>query len=174
MDPGKIEAVKNWKAPTTPSEVQSFLDLAGYYRCFIENFSKIAKPLYFVAQRIEDFCMMCEIRYHPGKENLVADALSRKEWVKPRRVRAMVMTIQFGVREMIQAAQSEAIKQENGMKKDIVVYVSKCLTCSKVKAEHQRPLGLLQQPEIPEWKWDNITMGFITNLPRTRSGYDVI
>ncbi|GJV50486.1 putative reverse transcriptase domain-containing protein [Tanacetum coccineum] len=55
----------------------------------------------------------CEIRYHPGKANVVADALSRKERVKPRRVRAMAMTIQSGVKEMILAAQSEAFKQEN-------------------------------------------------------------
>ncbi|GJZ52710.1 reverse transcriptase domain-containing protein [Tanacetum coccineum] len=61
-----------------------------------------------------------------------------------------------------------------GMKRDIATYVSKCLTCAKVKAEHQRPLGLLQQPEIPEWKWENITMDFITKLPRTRSGHDAI
>ncbi|GJR94256.1 reverse transcriptase domain-containing protein [Tanacetum coccineum] len=53
------------------------------------------------------------------------------------------------------------------MKKDISTYVSKCLTCSKVKAEHQKPLGLLQQQEIPEWKWENITMDFINKLPRT-------
>ncbi|GJS11408.1 putative reverse transcriptase domain-containing protein [Tanacetum coccineum] len=55
----------------------------------------------------------CEIRYHPGKANVVADALSRKERVKPRRVRAMAMTIQSGVRGMILAAQGEAFKQEN-------------------------------------------------------------
>ncbi|GKE81898.1 putative reverse transcriptase domain-containing protein [Tanacetum coccineum] len=145
--------------------------------------------------------------------NVVVDALSRKERVKPRRVRAMAMTVQSGVRGMILAAQSEAFKQENilaeilhgldqqmerkedeslyfmdriwvplvggvrkiimdeahktkyfvypgadkmyhdlrdmywwpGMKRDIATYVSKCLTCFKVKAEHQ-----LQQPEIPE------------------------
>ncbi|GKA22969.1 putative reverse transcriptase domain-containing protein [Tanacetum coccineum] len=183
-----------------------------------------------------------EIRYHPGKANVVADALSRKERVKPRRVRAMDMTIQSGVKRMILAAQSEALKEENvpeerlhgldqqmkrkedeslyfmdriwvplvggvrtiimdeahktryfvhpgadkmyydlrdmywwlGMKRDITTYVSKCLTCSKVKAEHQRPSGLLQQPEIPKWKWDNITMDFITKLPRTKSGHDTI
>nr|GEX69053.1 retrotransposable element Tf2 [Tanacetum cinerariifolium] len=60
------------------------------------------------------------------------------------------------------------------MKKNIAMYVSKCLTCSKVKAEHQKPLGLLQQPGIPEGKWENITMDFINKLPRTRSGHDSI
>ncbi|GJZ18816.1 reverse transcriptase domain-containing protein [Tanacetum coccineum] len=184
----------------------------------------------------------CEIRYHPGKANVVADALSRKERVKPKRVRAMAMTIHSGVKGMILAAQSEAFDQENvmnerlhgldqqmerkrdkslyfmdriwvplaggvrtvimdeapksrysvhpredkmyydlrdmywwpGMKRDIATYVSKCLTCAKVKAEHQRPSGLLQQPEIPEWKWENITMDFITKLPRIRNGHDAI
>ncbi|GKD44178.1 putative reverse transcriptase domain-containing protein [Tanacetum coccineum] len=130
----------------------------------------------------------CEIHYHPGKAHVAADALSRKERVKPRRVRAMAMTIQFGVKEMILAAQNriwvplvgdvrmvifnEAHKSKYSMhpgadkmyhdlrdmywwpemKRDIAIYISKCLTCAKVKAEHQRPSGLLQQPEIPEWK----------------------
>ncbi|GKB86046.1 putative reverse transcriptase domain-containing protein [Tanacetum coccineum] len=57
---------------------------------------------------------------------------------------------------------------------DIATMVSKCLTCAKVKAEHQKPSGLLQQPEIPVWKWERITMDFITKLPRTPSGYDSI
>nr|GEU59058.1 putative reverse transcriptase domain, ribonuclease H-like domain, aspartic peptidase domain protein [Tanacetum cinerariifolium] len=60
------------------------------------------------------------------------------------------------------------------MKANIAAYVSKCLTCAKVKAEHQRPLGLLVQPEIPQWKWDNITMDFITKLPKSSQGYDTI
>ncbi|GJT03077.1 hypothetical protein Tco_0824246 [Tanacetum coccineum] len=62
-----------------------------------------------------------EIRYHPGKANVVIEALSRKERVKPRRVRAMAMTIQYGVRGMILAAQSEAFKQENGMMRTVVM-----------------------------------------------------
>ncbi|GKB35385.1 putative reverse transcriptase domain-containing protein [Tanacetum coccineum] len=336
VDPGKIEAVKNWKAPMTPFEIRSFLGLVGYYRRFIANFYKIAKLLTSLTQKnkkyvwgieeeeafqtlksklcdapilslpdgVEDFVVYCdasnqglgcvlmqrgkviayasrqlkiheknytthdlelgavvfalktwrhylygtksviytdhkslqhifdqkelnmrqrrwielfsdyeyEIRYHPGKANVVADALSRKERVKPRRVREMAMTIQPGVRGMILAAQGEAFKQENvlveelhgldqqmerkedkslyfmdriwvplaggvrmiiideahktkysvhpgadkmyhdlrdmywwpGMKRDIATYVSKCLTCSKVKAEHQRPSSLLQ------------------------------
>ncbi|GJS84651.1 putative reverse transcriptase domain-containing protein [Tanacetum coccineum] len=289
VDPSKIKAVKNWKAPTTPSKIRSFLGLAGYYRRFIANFSKIAKPLTSLTQKnkkyewgveqeeafqtlkdnlcnapilslpdgVEDFVVYCDasnqilgcvlmqrvkIYYHLGKANMVADALSRKERVKPRCVRATDMTIQSGIRGMILATQGEAFKQENilverlhgldqqmerrengslyfldrigvplvggartiimdethktrysvhpradkmyhdlrdmywwpRMKRDIAIYVSKCLTCSKVKAEHQRPSGLLQQPEIPEWKWDKITMDFITKLPRTKSGHDTI
>nr|GEZ55388.1 putative reverse transcriptase domain-containing protein [Tanacetum cinerariifolium] len=60
------------------------------------------------------------------------------------------------------------------IKADIATYVSKCLTCAKVKAEHQKPLGLLVQPKIPEWKWDNITMDFVTKLPKSSQGYDTI
>ncbi|GJU17250.1 putative reverse transcriptase domain-containing protein [Tanacetum coccineum] len=91
VDPSKIEAVKNWKAPTTPSEIRSF------FGRWIELFNDYG----------------CEIRYYLGKANVVADALSRKERVKPRHVRAMAMTIQSGVKIMILAAQSEAFKEEN-------------------------------------------------------------
>ncbi|GJR07667.1 putative reverse transcriptase domain-containing protein [Tanacetum coccineum] len=135
----------------------------------------------------------CDIRYHPGKENVVADALSRKERSKPLRVRALVMTIGLNLPKKILEAQTEALKPKNltaswlpcygdlrslvmheshkskysihpgsekmyqdlkqlywwpKMKADIAAYVSKCLTCSKVKAEHQKPSGLLVQPEI--------------------------
>nr|GEV20772.1 DNA/RNA polymerases superfamily protein [Tanacetum cinerariifolium] len=60
------------------------------------------------------------------------------------------------------------------VKADIVTYVRKCLTCAEVKAEHQRPLGLLVQPEIPQRKWDNITMDFVTKVPKSSQGYDTI
>ncbi|GKF46060.1 reverse transcriptase domain-containing protein [Tanacetum coccineum] len=60
------------------------------------------------------------------------------------------------------------------MKADITTYVSKCLTCAKVKAEHQRQSGLLVQTNIPEWKWDNITMEFVMKLPKLSQGYDTI
>ncbi|GJU33072.1 putative reverse transcriptase domain-containing protein [Tanacetum coccineum] len=60
------------------------------------------------------------------------------------------------------------------IKVDNAMYVSKCLTYAKVKAEHQKPSGLLQQPEIPVWKWERITMDFVSGLPRTPSGYDMI
>ena len=366
VDPAKIESIKDWAAPRTATEIRQFLGLAGYYRRFIENFSKIAKPLTKMTQKTEKFdwgeeqesafqllkqklcsapilslpegtedfvvycdashkglgCVLmqrekviayasrqlktheanytthdlelgavvfalkiwrhylygtkctvftdhkslqhildqkelnmrqrrwiellsdydCDIRYHPGKANVVADALSRKERAKPLRVRALVMTIQSNLPSQIRDAQAEALKDENvknetlrgmdksfetktdgtkcfmnrswlphfgglrdlimneshkskysihpgsdkmyhdlktlywwpNMKAEIATFVSKCLTCSKVKAECQKPSGLLQQPEIPQWKWERITMDFITKLPKTPHGYDTI
>ncbi|GJR91566.1 putative reverse transcriptase domain-containing protein, partial [Tanacetum coccineum] len=60
------------------------------------------------------------------------------------------------------------------MKAEIATYVSKCLTCAKVKIEYQKPSGLLVQPEILQWKWENITMDFVTKLPKTATGQDTI
>jgi len=62
----------------------------------------------------------------------------------------------------------------SGMKQDVAHFVSSCLTCQKAKAEHQRPRGMLQQLEIPEWKWDSISMDFVTHLPRTVKNHDAI
>ncbi|GJU73476.1 putative reverse transcriptase domain-containing protein [Tanacetum coccineum] len=158
----------------------------------------------------------CEISYHPGKANIVADALRQKKREKPLRVRSLVMTVHTNLPKRMLNAQTEAMKEENvwlllfsglrelimhesykskysihpgsdkmyqylkklywwpNMKVEIATYVSKCLTCAKVKAEHQKPSGLLQQPEIPEWKWEKITMDFVSGLLRTPSGYDSI
>nr|GEX93527.1 putative reverse transcriptase domain, ribonuclease H-like domain, aspartic peptidase domain protein [Tanacetum cinerariifolium] len=106
-----------------------------------------------------------EIRQFLGKANVVADALSRKEREPPLRVRALVMTIGLDLPNLYWWP---------NMKADIATYVSKCLTCAKVKAEHQKPSGLLVQPKIPEWKWNNITMYFVTKLPKMSQGYDTI
>nr|GEY39397.1 putative reverse transcriptase domain-containing protein [Tanacetum cinerariifolium] len=150
----------------------------------------------------------CEICYHPGKANVVADALSRKERVKPLRVRALVILLKLifkirsdgvmyfdkriwlplfgGLGDLIMHEShklkysillgSDKMYQDlkkpywwPNMKADISTYVSKCLTCAKVKANHQKPPGLLQKPKIPEWKWEKITMDFVMGLPRTPS-----
>jgi hypothetical protein len=61
-----------------------------------------------------------------------------------------------------------------GMKRDVATHVALCDTCHRVKAEHQKPAGLLQQLKVPEWKWEEIGMDFIVGLPRTPAGYDSI
>ncbi|GJU09728.1 reverse transcriptase domain-containing protein [Tanacetum coccineum] len=338
VDPSKVEVVKNWEAPRTPSEVRSFLGLAGYYRRFIKNFSKIAKSLTILTQKSktfdwgeeqerafqtlkdkccnapvlalpdgpEDFmvycdasglglgCVLmqsgkviayasrqlkiheknytthdlelgavvfalkiwrhylygtksviytdhkslqyifsqkelnmrqrrwielfsdydCEIHYHPSKANS-----SIKDGILAAQKEASDEStgLQKGLDEMIKHKSDgvlyyleriwvplkgdmrtliidEAHKSKYsvhpgadkmyydlrdrywwlGIKKDIAVYVSRCLTCLKVKAEHQRPSGLLQQLEIPKWIWERIAMDFVTKLPRTSSGHDTI
>ncbi|GJY87667.1 putative reverse transcriptase domain-containing protein [Tanacetum coccineum] len=183
-----------------------------------------------------------EIHYHPGKANMVADALSQKERMKPLRVRALVMTIGLNIPKRILNAQAEARKEENyvtkglcsmikklepradgtlclrnrswipcfgdlralimhkshksdylihpgldkmyqdlkklywwpNMKAEIATYISKWLTCAKVMAECQKPSGLSVQLVIPVWKWENITMDFVTKLPKTSTGQDII
>ncbi|KAI3742503.1 hypothetical protein L1987_60187 [Smallanthus sonchifolius] len=179
----------------------------------------------------------CEIRYHPGKANVVADALSRKDHVMLHcaRIQTNILThileaqhvsvtegnmyeqMSCGVELLLESKPNGLLYYLNriwvpdrddlrtflmneahktrysihpgadkmyqdlrqqywwpGMKRDIALYEAKCLTCSKVKAEHQRPSGLLEQPKIPVWKWENLAMDFITKLPRTLSGYDSI
>ncbi|GKE91864.1 putative reverse transcriptase domain-containing protein, partial [Tanacetum coccineum] len=366
VDPAKIESIKDWASPKSPTEIRQFLGLVGYYRRFIEGLSKIAKPMTKLTQKkvkfvwsdkqeaafqllkqklcsapilalpegSEDFIAYydaskkglgavlmqrekviayalrqlkiheknytthdlelgavvlalniwrhylyrtkftvftdhkslqhildqkelnmrqrrwlellsdydCDIRYHLGKANVVVDALSRKEREPPLRVRALVMTIGLDLPKQILNAQTKARKPENlknedvggmlveiskdpekfrmeklepctngtlcfngrswlpcygglrtvimheshkskysihpgfdkmyqdmkklywwpNMKANIATYISKCLTYARVKAEYQRPSGLLVQPEIPQWKWDNITMDFVT------------
>ncbi|GJU62272.1 putative reverse transcriptase domain-containing protein [Tanacetum coccineum] len=259
VDPSKVESVKNWKTSESSTEICSFLGLAGYCQRFIENFSKIAKPLSPLTQKNKAYVWgdkfkyapkavdrasdyECEIKYHPCKANMVVDALSRKERLKQRRVRAMSITIHSGLKTKILEAQSEASKDLKapakllrglerhfeqrddgesyffdriwipsvggvrklimdeahtsrysvhpgadkmyydlrdlywwpGMKRDIAEYVSRCLTCSKTKSEHQKPSGFLQQLEIPEWKWEKITMDFVTKLPKSSNGHDMI
>ncbi|GKD87290.1 putative reverse transcriptase domain-containing protein [Tanacetum coccineum] len=140
----------------------------------------------------------CEIHYHPGKVNVVADAMSRKDrrglaemiehrndgvlyyldrvWVPSKgdvdEAHKLKYFIHLGADKMYYDLKDRYWWPR--MKKYIAVYVSRCLTCLKVKAKHQRPSGLLQQPEIPEWKWEGIAMDFVMKLPRTSSGHDTI
>ncbi|GJR06783.1 putative reverse transcriptase domain-containing protein [Tanacetum coccineum] len=120
VDPSKIAVVKNLKAPRTPTEVRSFLGLAGYYRrirvlCNAPVLALPNGPKEFVQSLIELFYDYdCEIRYHPGKANVVANALSKKERVKPKRVRAMNITLQSSIKDRILAAQKEVVDEFAG------------------------------------------------------------
>nr|GEW52355.1 putative reverse transcriptase domain-containing protein [Tanacetum cinerariifolium] len=113
VDSSKIKAIKNWKAPKSPLEIRSFLGLAGKVIAYAsrqlkiheKNFTTHDLELGVVIELFSDYD--CEIRYHPRKINVVANVLSRKERVKPRRVRTMYMTIQSSVKDKMIAAQGE-------------------------------------------------------------------
>ncbi|GJR80328.1 putative reverse transcriptase domain-containing protein [Tanacetum coccineum] len=159
---------------------------------------------------IELFDYDCKIRYHLDKANVVADAVSRKERVKPKRVRAMNMTFQSSIKDRILAAQKEAFDESAGLQRDLdemielrndrALYyldqiwipvegdVRTLIIDEAYKLKYSvhpgadkmyydlrdRPPGLLQQPEIPKWKWEGMTMDFMTKLSRTSSGHDTI
>ncbi|GJX77356.1 putative reverse transcriptase domain-containing protein [Tanacetum coccineum] len=224
----KVESVKNWKTPESSTEIRSFLGLAGYYRRFIENFSKIAKPLTLLTQKNkayvwgdkqdeafqilkEKLCNALVLALPDGPDDFVVycdaskqDALSRKERLKPRQVRAMSITIHSGLKTKILDAQSEASKgsqsptewlkrirkttlsNEDDLLKftslieygfhqlTIAEYVSRCLTCSKIKAEHQKPSGFLQQPEILGVEMGKVNNGLYHKFLKASSRYDSI
>ncbi|GJX61920.1 putative nucleotidyltransferase, ribonuclease H [Tanacetum coccineum] len=387
MDPSKVEAITKWPRPTTVTEVRSFLGLAGYYRRFVEGFSRLALPLTQLMRKGEKFvwtderqesfeelkrrlvsapiltlpsgsggfqiysdaskkglgCVLMQhgkviayasrqlkpyevnypthdlelaavvfalkiwrhylygeacdiftdhkslkyiftqrelnmrqrrwlellkdydtnIQYHPGKANVVADALSQKSgmiacfdsmilhdlerldvelcvrgsggfWASMRiesnlmlqikeaqrddgELWAIVQNVEDGkhtefsvdddgvvwFEDRLCVPNDQALREKvmteahsspftihpgstkmyrdlkqyfwwNGMKQDVATFVSKCMTCQQVKIEHQRASGLLQPLEIPMWKWDEISMDFVTGLPTTQKRHDAI
>ncbi|GJU86069.1 putative reverse transcriptase domain-containing protein [Tanacetum coccineum] len=175
--------------------------LAGYYPRFIENFSKIAKPLTLLTQKNKTYVWGNEQdeAFRILKEKLCNapvlalpdgpdDFVQRNDggiyffdriWIPSvGGVRKLIMDEAHTSRYSIYPGTDKMYHDLRdlywwpGMKRDVAEYVSRCLTCSKIKAEHQKPSGLLHQPEIPEWKWKKITTDLVTKLPRSSSGYD--
>ncbi|GJR92486.1 putative reverse transcriptase domain-containing protein [Tanacetum coccineum] len=232
VDPAKIESIKDWAYPKTPTEIRQLLGLAGYYR---------SAPILALPEGAENFIVYCDAS-HKGlgdvlmsssvrsedlealfvwnkqileaqtetrkPENLVAADVGgmlkernpdnpKQERLEPRTdgtlcmnnrswlpcyggLRALIMHESHKSKYFVHPGSDKMYQDIKklywwpNMKADITTYVSKCLTCLKVKAEHQKPFGLLVQHEIPKWKWDNITIDFVTKLPRTSSGHDTI
>nr|GEW27633.1 reverse transcriptase domain-containing protein [Tanacetum cinerariifolium] len=145
VDPAKVEAIKSWTAPKSPIEVRQFLGLAGYYRSapilalpegskdivvYCDASLKDYKILQYILDQKElnmrqrrwiellsDYD--CEIRYHSGKANVVANALSRKERENPLRVRSLVLTDHKDLMQQILEAQVESLKEGNVQKEDL-------------------------------------------------------
>ncbi|GJT74627.1 putative reverse transcriptase domain-containing protein [Tanacetum coccineum] len=265
----KIESIKDWASPKTPTEIRQFLGLAGYYRRFIEGFSKIAKsmtkltqkgikfdwgekeenafqlikqklcsaPILALPEGSEDFVVYCDAS-HKGlgavlmqREKVIAYASPTYETLSRRNQCTEFHTAHKRTPHILD--QKKLNMRQNAVGKlllselrlAIFIYIqgnkrsgadalitlktiepfaggmirrdipkerlepradgTLCSTQEldtmredfKIRimpAEHQRPSGLLVQPEIPEWKWDNITMDFITKLPRSSQGFDTI
>ncbi|GJZ55332.1 putative reverse transcriptase domain-containing protein [Tanacetum coccineum] len=199
VDPAKIEFIKEWASPKTPTEIRQFLGLTGYYQRFIEGFLKIAKPMTKLTQKkvafewgdkqeaafqtLKNKCGVdakredhkslqnileqkelnmrqhrwlellsdydCEIRYHPGKANIVDDALSMKERIKPLRVRALVMTISLDLPKQILNAQTEAQKPENLKKEDVGGMIRKDIPKEKLEPRANGTLCLNGRSWLP-------------------------
>ncbi|GJR71062.1 putative reverse transcriptase domain-containing protein [Tanacetum coccineum] len=208
VDPAKIESIKDWVLPKTPTKIHQFLGLASYYRLFIEGFSKISRPMTKLTQKSVKFdwgekaeaafqllkqklCSVPILALPKGSENFVVycDALHKglgailSAQSESRKEENFIIedlheshkskySIHLGTDKMYQDLKK--LYWWPNMKAEIATYVSKCLTCAKDKAEYHKPSGLLVQPEIPQWKWENITMDFVTKLPKTATGQDTI
>ncbi|GKB29582.1 putative reverse transcriptase domain-containing protein [Tanacetum coccineum] len=255
VDPAKIEAVKNWTSPTTPTEIRQFLGLADQESAFQLLKQKLCEaPILALPEGNDDFVVYCDASH----QGLGAVLMQREKHFTDHKVTAYLDKERLNMRQTPLArnacrvmivkfapswkVQTEALKEENikaenlrgmdkafeicpdgtrciknqswlplfgnlrdlimheshkskysihpgsdkmyqdlkklywwpNMKAIIAEYVGKYLTCSRVKAECQKPSGLLVQPEIPMWKWERITTDFITKLPKTSNGHDTI
>ncbi|GJX89473.1 putative reverse transcriptase domain-containing protein [Tanacetum coccineum] len=197
VNPSKIEAVKNWKPPKTPTEIRDEQENA--FQTLKDMLCDALIPA--LPEGTNDFVVYCdtsnqelfsdydcEIRYHPGKMNVVADALSRKEWMKLGRARALSMTIHSSIKAKILEAQREASKDVNTPTEITLIMNEAHATKYSVHPRADKMYYDLRDiywwpgmkkdialyVKIPEWKWENITMDFIVKLPRNSSGHDLI
>ncbi|GJR71760.1 putative reverse transcriptase domain-containing protein [Tanacetum coccineum] len=158
VDPAKVKAILNWSAPTTPTETEAMKE----ENVKAKNLGRLIKPIFETrSDGIQCFEGQIWLPLFGGLWDLIMHGSHKSKY-----------SIHPGSDKMHQDLKK--FYWWSNMKAEIATYVSKCLTRAKVKVKHQKPSGLLQQPEIPEWKWEKITMDFVLGLPRTPSGYDSI
>ncbi|WVZ80805.1 hypothetical protein U9M48_028256 [Paspalum notatum var. saurae] len=227
-----VHALKIWRHYLFGQRCEIYTDHKSLKYIFTQNEMNMRQRRWL--ELIKDYDM--EIHYHPGKANVVADALNRKSYANmalgfmmPHELCEEFERLSLGFLHHTTAAAFEAeptLEQEirkhqkddeklicvpnvdrirklilseahdtaysihpgstkmyydlkerfwwYGMKRAVAEYVAICDTSQRVKAEHQRPAGLLQPLKVPEWKWEEITMDFIVGLPRTQKGYNSI
>ncbi|XP_073153207.1 uncharacterized protein [Henckelia pumila] len=141
VDPAKIEAIKNWVTPKNAIEIRSFLGLAGYYRRFIQDFSKIALPLTSLTRKSVKF------EWSDQSEKSFLE-------LKEKLMTAPVLAIPKGIGRFV--IYTDASKYGLG---------AVLMQDGKVKVEHQRPVGLLKPLPFPTMKWEDVTMDFVAGLP---------
>nr|GEV20600.1 hypothetical protein [Tanacetum cinerariifolium] len=161
VDPSKIKAIKNWTMPTRSETISRILkaqiEATKKENVKAENLGRLLKLIFEIhSDGIRYFDKRVWLPMYGGIRDLVMHKSHKSKY-----------SIHPGSNKMYQDLKK--LYRWPNMKAQITTYVSKCLTYAKVKAEHQKPSGLLQQPEIPEWKWEKIIMNFVSGLLRTPS-----
>ncbi|GJS12959.1 putative reverse transcriptase domain-containing protein [Tanacetum coccineum] len=203
VDPAKIESIKDWASPKNPTEIRQFFGLAGLGAVLMQRDKVIAYASrqlkvheknytthdlelgavvfalkmwrHYLYELLCDYD--CDIQYHIRKANMVADALSRKERNKPLRVRALVMIIGLNLPKQILNAQSEARKEENFINEDLHGMINKLEPRADGISDkmYQDLKKLYWWPKMKaEISTYNITMDFVTKLPKTAASQDTI
>ncbi|GKB67178.1 putative reverse transcriptase domain-containing protein [Tanacetum coccineum] len=160
VDPAKIESIKDWESPKTPTEIRQFLGLGAVFdaegRISLAYASANSK---FLREELHEqdweLGVWCSLSLNAFTARSALCSLSIRSSHKSK------YSIHPGSDKMYQDLKK--LYWWPNMKAEIATYVGKCITCAKVKVEYQKPSGLLVQPKIPQWKWENITMDFETD-----------
>nr|GFA03202.1 hypothetical protein [Tanacetum cinerariifolium] len=168
VDPAKIEAIRSWAAPTKPTKKDKKYELGkeedeGYGAMLMQREKVIA----YASRQLKRWIKLlsdydCKIQYHHGKANVVADALSQKEMIKPLRVRTLVMTVHNNLPKKILEAQKEAMKRKNvGAEKDLIMHES----YNSKYSIYPRSDKMYQDLKLLYW-WPNIKVDIATYVSK--------